>query len=131
MTATFTKPQAHRTFWDKRTGGWNVLTRTPEWNSTFVLAQKDDSGASSIGTPDSHRNGVPLLSLSTVQFLMPMGFIPESKLQPVPESKFVVDRSQVIFDDVFGSPHQNCHLAIVESLRDEFDHLLLSLTGQK
>ena len=83
----------------------------------------------SIRTPDSHRNGV--LLLSTVQFLMPMGFIPESKLQPVPESKFVVDRPQVIFDDVFGSPYQNGHLAIVESLRDELDHLLLSFTDEK
>jgi len=75
--------------------------------------------------------GTGALWLSTDQFLMPMGFIPESKFQSVPESKFVIDGPQIVFDDVLRSPHNNCHLAIVESLRDKFDHLLLSFIGIK
>jgi hypothetical protein len=86
----------------------------------------DDSGidpqAQSPTIPDHIRALYP----STDQFWLPVGLIPESKLQSVPDSKLVIDGPQFVLNDVFRSPHDNCHLAIVEALSDEFDHLLLS-----
>jgi hypothetical protein len=58
-----------------------------------------------------------------------MGLIPESKLESVPDSKFVIDGPQFVLDDVLGNPHGDCHLAIIESLRDKFDHSTLPFMG--
>jgi hypothetical protein len=58
-----------------------------------------------------------------------MGLIPESKLESVPDSKFVIDGPQFVLDDVLRNPHSNCHLAIIESLRDKFDHSTLPFMG--
>ena len=55
------------------------------------------------------------------------GFVPEGQFDPVPEAELVVDDSQVIFDDVFRGSDFIRDFAVLESLGDEFDDLVLSL----
>jgi hypothetical protein len=61
--------------------------------------------------------------------LGPASFIPEGKFDPVPESEFVVDDSEVILDDVFGGSNLAGDVAILESLGDEFDDAVFAFTG--
>jgi hypothetical protein len=56
-------------------------------------------------------------------------FVPEGQLDSIPETELVVDNSEVIFDDVFGGSDFVGDFSILESLGDEFDDPLLSLTG--
>jgi hypothetical protein len=57
------------------------------------------------------------------------GFIPESEFNSVPESKFVVDDSKVVLDDVLCGSDDVCDFTVFESLGNEFDDLVLSFAG--
>jgi len=57
---------------------------------------------------------------------LPARFVPEGQFDAVPESEFVVDDSQVIFDDVFGGSDGVGDFSVFESLCDEFDDELFS-----
>jgi len=56
-------------------------------------------------------------------------FVPEGQLDAVPETKFVVDDSQVIFDDVFCGSDFVRDFPVFKSLGDEFNDSLFSLAG--
>jgi hypothetical protein len=56
-------------------------------------------------------------------------FVPEGQFDTVPETEFVVDDSQVIFDDVFSGSDFVRNFSVLKSLGNEFDDSLLSLTG--
>jgi len=58
-----------------------------------------------------------------------VGFVPEGQFDAVPETEFVVDDSQVIFDDVFGGSDGVRDFPVFKSLGHEFDDSLFSLTG--
>jgi hypothetical protein len=60
---------------------------------------------------------------------LPARFVPEGQFDAVPEAEFVVDDSQVIFDDVFRGSDGICDFPIFESLGNKFDDSLLSLAG--
>jgi hypothetical protein len=66
---------------------------------------------------------------SGVDGLVSPAFVPEGKLDPVPESELVVDDAKVILDDVLGSSDFSCNFAVFESLSNEFDDTLFSFTG--
>src|ERR1700746_2914378 len=57
------------------------------------------------------------------------GFIPESEFDPIPESELVVDDSQIVLDDVFGSSDLVSDLFILKSSCNKFDNSALSLAG--
>ena len=56
-------------------------------------------------------------------------FVPEGQFDSVPEPKLVIDDSEVIFDDVFGSSDGIRDFSVFKALGDEFDNLLFSLAG--
>jgi hypothetical protein len=56
-------------------------------------------------------------------------FVPEGQFDSIPEPEFVVDDSEVIFDDVFGGSDFVRNLSVLESLGDEFDDSLFSFAG--
>jgi hypothetical protein len=56
-------------------------------------------------------------------------FVPEGQFDSVPETEFVIDDSQVVFDDVFGGSNFVCDFSILESLGNEFDDSLFSFAG--
>src|SRR5580698_10639220 len=68
-------------------------------------------------------------ALGASRDLVPAGFVPEGKFDPVPESELVIDGSEVIFDDVLCGSDCVCNFAVFESLGDEFDDLLFSFAG--
>ena|SRR5215469_6427612 len=55
------------------------------------------------------------------------GFVPEGKLDSIPESEFVVDDSEIILDDVLSSSDFVGNFFIFESLGNKFDNSALSL----
>ena len=57
---------------------------------------------------------------------MPASFVPERKLDPIPESKFVKDDAKVVFHDILRSADRFGNFAILEALGDERDDLLLA-----
>jgi len=56
-------------------------------------------------------------------------FVPQGKLDPVPESKFVVDGAKVVLDDVLGGSDAGGDFAVLKSLGDESDDALFSFIG--
>src|SRR6202142_3877725 len=60
---------------------------------------------------------------------VPAGFVPERKLDPIPESEFVVDETQVVFHHMLGRADHCGDFAVLESPSDEFDDLLLAWAG--
>jgi hypothetical protein len=60
---------------------------------------------------------------------VPASLVPERKLDPIPESEFVVDDAKVVLHHVLGSSNNFGHVAIPESLGYEFDDLLLTRAG--
>jgi len=67
--------------------------------------------------------------LTTVLVLVAAGFEPERQFDPIPESKFVVNDAKVVFYNMLGSANGVGHFAILETLGDEFDDLLLAWAG--
>lgn len=61
---------------------------------------------------------------------VPAGFVPERKFDPIPESKFVKDNAKVIFHNIFRRADDFSDFAILESLGDEFNDLLLAWAGK-
>jgi len=61
--------------------------------------------------------------------LLSSGFIPEGQFDAVPESEFVVDNSEVVFDDVFCGSDFIRDFPVFKPLGDEFDDSLFSLAG--
>jgi len=59
---------------------------------------------------------------------MPAGFIPKREFYAVPEPQFVVDGTEIVFDDVFSGPNFVCDFFVFKSLSDKLDDSLLSLT---
>jgi len=57
---------------------------------------------------------------------VPAGFVPERELDAIPEAKFVKDDAKIVFHDELGGADDLGHFAILESLSDEFDDLLLA-----
>src|SRR5271165_864092 len=57
------------------------------------------------------------------------GFVPEGKLDSVPESEFIVNDSKVVLNDMFGGSDVGCDFAILESLSNEGNDALLALIG--
>lgn len=55
-----------------------------------------------------------------------MCFVPERKFEPVPNPKLVVDCTKIVLDDVLGVPDAGRDLAVLKSLGNERDELLLS-----
>ena len=62
--------------------------------------------------------------------LVPARFVPEGKLDSVPQSEFVVDGSKIVLDDMLRGSDGICDFPILESLRNEFDDAMLSLAGR-
>jgi hypothetical protein len=60
---------------------------------------------------------------------VPPRLIPQRQLYAVPEPQFVVDRPEIILDDVFGCSDLACNFFVFESLCDEGDDALFSLAG--
>ena len=48
--------------------------------------------------------------------------VPESKFDPIPEAKLVVDRATVVFYDMLSCADGWGEFNVLESLRDEFDN---------
>src|SRR5678815_659047 len=57
------------------------------------------------------------------------GFVPESKLDSVPESEFVIDDSEIVLDDVFGSSDLVSNFLVLESLGNKLNNSALSFVG--
>jgi hypothetical protein len=57
---------------------------------------------------------------------VPAGFVPQRKLNPIPESKFVKDDAQVVFHHILRGADRFGNFAILEALGDERDDLLLA-----
>jgi hypothetical protein len=55
-------------------------------------------------------------------------FVPESEFDPIPESEFVVDGAEIVFDDMLGGSNGACDFSVLESLGNKFDDALLSFT---
>jgi hypothetical protein len=60
---------------------------------------------------------------------LPAGFVPEGKLDSVPEPELVVDGAEVILDDVFCRSDGVRDFAVLKSLGDEFDDNPFPLAG--
>jgi hypothetical protein len=60
---------------------------------------------------------------------VPASFVPEGEFDPIPESKFVVDDTQVVFYHMLGGSDDAGYFAVFESLGNEFDDLLLAWAG--
>lgn len=58
---------------------------------------------------------------------MPAGFIPECKLYAVPEPQFVIDGTEIVFDDVFGGSDFVGDFSVLKSPGDEFDDSVFSV----
>jgi len=56
-------------------------------------------------------------------------FVPEGKLDSIPESEFVVDDSEIILDDVLSCSDFVGNFFILESLGNKFDNSALSFAG--
>jgi hypothetical protein len=69
------------------------------------------------------------ISLTAGKAFMPAGFVPERKLDPIPESELVVDDAKVVLHHMLGGSNDFGHVAIPESLGYEFDDLLLTRAG--
>jgi hypothetical protein len=52
---------------------------------------------------------------------VPAGFIPESELDPIPQSKFVIDGAKIILYDMLSGADGFCDFAVLESLGDKLD----------
>ena len=61
--------------------------------------------------------------------LLPARFVPKGQFDSVPEAEFVIDDSQVVFNDVLCRPDLVRDFAVFESLGDEFDDSSFSLAG--
>src|SRR5690349_12182865 len=57
------------------------------------------------------------------------GFVPEGEFNPIPESEFVIDNSEVVFNDVLSGSNCGCDFSILESLGNEFNDSLLPFIG--
>jgi hypothetical protein len=57
---------------------------------------------------------------------VPTGFVPERELDAIPKAKFVKDGTKIVFHDELGGADDFGHFAILESLGDELDDLLLA-----
>jgi len=57
------------------------------------------------------------------------GLVPEGEFHPVPESKLVIDDSEIVLDDVFGSSDGIGNFPVFESLSNELDDALLPFAG--
>jgi hypothetical protein len=68
-------------------------------------------------------------ALAIGEAFVPSGLVPERELDSIPESKFVKDNPKVVFHDVLGGADDFSHLAILESLGDELDDLVLAWAG--
>ena len=55
--------------------------------------------------------------------------IPEREFDPVPESEFVIDDSEIVLDDVFRRADGICDLAVLESLGDKLDNSRFPFAG--
>jgi hypothetical protein len=56
-------------------------------------------------------------------------FVPEREFNAVPESEFVIDDPEVVFDDVFRGSDLVGDVAILESLGNEFNDAVFAFTG--
>ena len=70
-----------------------------------------------------------MIALAVCQAFVLPGFVPEREFDPVPESKFVVDDSQVVFYHMLSGADDVGYFAVFESLSNEFDDLLLAWAG--
>jgi hypothetical protein len=69
------------------------------------------------------------IALAVGEAFVPAGFVPECELDSIPESKFVKDHSKVVFHDILGGADDFGDLAILQSLGNELDDLLLAWAG--
>jgi hypothetical protein len=69
------------------------------------------------------------VALATGEAFVPTGFVPEREFYTIPESKFVKDDAQVIFHNVLRGADDFGYLAVLESLSDQFDDLMLAWAG--
>jgi hypothetical protein len=65
-----------------------------------------------------HQGGLKTSGFGGVVVGLPTRLIPESKLDPIPESKFVVDVAKAILYDMLRSAENFCHFTILQSLCD-------------
>jgi hypothetical protein len=70
------------------------------------------------------------MGLAAGEAFVPTGFVPESKFNPVPQSKFVKDNAKVILHHTFRDADDFSHFAVLESLGDKFDDLVLTWAGK-
>ena len=105
-----------------RTGRASPLGASPG----FALCQADEIGylTNRSAALDHRRVALPI-----GEAFVPAGFVPECKLESIPDSKFVKDNAKVVFHAIFGHADYICHLAILESLGDELDDLVLARAG--
>jgi hypothetical protein len=61
--------------------------------------------------------------------LVPAHLVPESELDPIPESKFVIDAAKIILYDMLSRADGFGDFNVFESLGDELDDLLLAWAG--
>lgn len=57
---------------------------------------------------------------------MPACFVPEREFDPIPDSKFVVDDTQIVFYNILGGTHDLRDFTVLESLSDQSNYSLLS-----
>ena len=62
---------------------------------------------------------------------MHTGFVPEGKLDPIPESELVVNDFKVVLDDKFSCSDVGSNISVFESLSNECDDPLLALIGNE
>jgi len=60
---------------------------------------------------------------------VPSRLVPERKFYPVPHPEFVVDHAQMVFDHVLCRTNDFGYLAVLKTLRDEFNDLPLAWAG--
>jgi hypothetical protein len=74
-------------------------------------------------------SGQGLIATVVGEAFMPASFVPKREFDPIPESKFVKDNAKVIFHDILRGADDFGHLAVFQSLSDEFYNLLLAWAG--
>jgi hypothetical protein len=74
-------------------------------------------------------SGQGLITTVAGEAFMPASFVPKREFYSIPESKFVKDNAKVVFDDILRGTDNFGHLAVFQSLSDEFYNLPLAWTG--
>jgi hypothetical protein len=74
-------------------------------------------------------SGHDSIALTAGHGFVPPGFEPECQFDPIPQPKFVVDYTQVVFYDMLRRADGVSYFAVFESLSDELNDLLLAGAG--